>query len=130
MLQISARFLVDKLEIPSRNPKWSFAISFNYRLRIFTENISRQFAKAKHIPFFTPLIRPIIVMNENGHPPAASHSDAGIVSRRSFLGVPLGFGTVVMGAALSVPLIRFALHPLLTLKRIKMVATCKSRLRK
>jgi menaquinol-cytochrome c reductase iron-sulfur subunit len=36
------------------------------------------------------------------------------VSRRSFLGVLLGFGTVVMGAALSVPLIRFALHPLLT----------------
>jgi menaquinol-cytochrome c reductase iron-sulfur subunit len=36
------------------------------------------------------------------------------VSRRSFLGVLLGFATVVMGAALSVPLIRFALHPLLT----------------
>jgi menaquinol-cytochrome c reductase iron-sulfur subunit len=35
------------------------------------------------------------------------------VSRRSFLGALLGFGTVVMGAALSVPLIRFALHPLL-----------------
>jgi menaquinol-cytochrome c reductase iron-sulfur subunit len=35
------------------------------------------------------------------------------VTRRSFLGVLLGFGTVVMGAALSVPLIRFALHPLL-----------------
>jgi menaquinol-cytochrome c reductase iron-sulfur subunit len=36
------------------------------------------------------------------------------LTRRSFLGVLLGFGTVVMGAALSVPLIRFALHPLLT----------------
>ena len=36
------------------------------------------------------------------------------VTRRSFLGVLLGFGTVVVGAALSVPLIRFALHPLLT----------------
>jgi menaquinol-cytochrome c reductase iron-sulfur subunit len=36
------------------------------------------------------------------------------LSRRSFLGVLLGFGTVVMGAALSVPLIRFALHPLVT----------------
>jgi menaquinol-cytochrome c reductase iron-sulfur subunit len=36
------------------------------------------------------------------------------LSRRSFLGVLLGFGTAVMGAALSVPLIRFALHPLLT----------------
>ncbi len=35
------------------------------------------------------------------------------LTRRSFLGVLLGFGTVVMGAALSVPLIRFALHPLL-----------------
>src|SRR4030095_945952 len=36
------------------------------------------------------------------------------ITRRSFLGVLLGLGTVVMGAALSVPLIRFALHPLLT----------------
>lgn len=36
------------------------------------------------------------------------------VSRRSFLGVLLGFGAVVVGAALSVPLLRFALHPLLT----------------
>jgi menaquinol-cytochrome c reductase iron-sulfur subunit len=36
------------------------------------------------------------------------------LSRRSFLGVLLGFGTVVVGAALSVPLIRFALHPLLS----------------
>lgn len=36
------------------------------------------------------------------------------VSRRSFLGVLLGFGSAVMGAALAVPLIRFALHPLLT----------------
>jgi len=40
--------------------------------------------------------------------------DETAVSRRSFLGVLLGFGTVIMGAALSVPLIRFALHPLLT----------------
>jgi len=53
-------------------------------------------------------------MNETGHSPAAFHNDVGAVSRRSFLGVLLGFGTVVMGAALSVPLIRFALHPLLT----------------
>ena len=35
------------------------------------------------------------------------------VSRRSFLGVLLGFGSAVMGAALAVPLIRFALHPLI-----------------
>lgn len=34
------------------------------------------------------------------------------VSRRSFLGVLLGFGTAVVGAALSVPLLRVALHPL------------------
>ena len=34
------------------------------------------------------------------------------VSRRSFLTVLLGFGSVVMGAALGVPLIRFVLHPL------------------
>jgi menaquinol-cytochrome c reductase iron-sulfur subunit len=36
------------------------------------------------------------------------------INRRSFLGVLLGFGAVVVGAALSVPLLRFALHPLLT----------------
>lgn len=36
------------------------------------------------------------------------------LTRRSFLGVLLGFGTVVVGAALSVPLIRFVLHPLFT----------------
>ncbi|MEP7014371.1 MAG: ubiquinol-cytochrome c reductase iron-sulfur subunit [Verrucomicrobiota bacterium] len=41
-------------------------------------------------------------------------SDAKSMTKRSFLGVLLGFGTVVVGAALSVPLIRFALHPLLT----------------
>ena len=34
------------------------------------------------------------------------------LSRRSFLAVLLGFGSAVMGAALAVPLIRFALHPL------------------
>ncbi len=37
------------------------------------------------------------------------------LTRRSFLGVLLGFGSVV-GAVLSVPLIRFALHPLVTKK--------------
>jgi menaquinol-cytochrome c reductase iron-sulfur subunit len=36
------------------------------------------------------------------------------LTRRSFLGALIGFGSVVVGAALSVPLIRFALHPLLT----------------
>jgi menaquinol-cytochrome c reductase iron-sulfur subunit len=36
------------------------------------------------------------------------------INRRSFLGVLLGFGTAVVGAALSIPLLRFALHPLLT----------------
>ena len=36
------------------------------------------------------------------------------INRRSFLGVLLGFGAAVVGAALSIPLLRFALHPLLT----------------
>lgn len=42
-----------------------------------------------------------------------STAPAGSVSRRSFLAVLLGFGSAVMGAALAVPLIRFALHPLI-----------------
>jgi menaquinol-cytochrome c reductase iron-sulfur subunit len=49
-----------------------------------------------------------------GHRAPAIHQDEELVTRRSFLGVLLGFGTVLMGAALSIPLIRFALHPLLT----------------
>jgi menaquinol-cytochrome c reductase iron-sulfur subunit len=54
-------------------------------------------------------------MNEVEHSPATSRrEDVDSLTRRSFLGVLLGFGTAVMGAALSVPLIRFALHPLLT----------------
>lgn len=52
-------------------------------------------------------------MSEAEHAPAITR-DKDSVTRRSFLGVLLGFGAVVMGAALSVPLIRFALHPLLT----------------
>jgi quinol---cytochrome c reductase iron-sulfur subunit, bacillus type len=52
-------------------------------------------------------------MSEGEHAPAITR-DKDSVTRRSFLGVLLGFGAVVMGAALSVPLIRFALHPLLT----------------
>jgi len=52
-------------------------------------------------------------MSEAGHARAISR-DEDSISRRSFLGVLLGFGTVVMGTALSVPLIRFALHPLLS----------------
>ncbi|MEY2551266.1 MAG: menaquinol-cytochrome c reductase iron-sulfur subunit [Verrucomicrobiota bacterium] len=49
-------------------------------------------------------------------PGAAPDSQVEIesIGRRSFLGVLLGFGAVVVGAALSVPLLRFALHPLLT----------------
>lgn len=43
---------------------------------------------------------------------AARMESAEPISRRSFLGVLLGVGSVVMGAALSVPVIRFALHPL------------------
>jgi menaquinol-cytochrome c reductase iron-sulfur subunit len=61
---------------------------------------------------------PISRSNMSGreHPIGANENVAmdESLSRRSFLGVLLGFGTVVMGAALSVPLIRFALHPLLT----------------
>jgi menaquinol-cytochrome c reductase iron-sulfur subunit len=41
-----------------------------------------------------------------------AESPAGSLSRRSFLAVLVGFGSALMGAALSVPLIRFALHPL------------------
>jgi menaquinol-cytochrome c reductase iron-sulfur subunit len=53
-------------------------------------------------------------MNEADHPVAAAETAQDEpLTRRSFLGVLLGFGTVVMGAALSVPIIRFALHPLL-----------------
>ena len=51
-------------------------------------------------------------MSEAEHAPVITRNEVS-VTRRSFLGVLLGFGTVVMGAALSVPLIRFALHPLL-----------------
>ena len=53
-------------------------------------------------------------MNEAHQPVASSGMDEGRINRRSFLGVLLGFGTVVMGAALSVPLLRVALHPLLS----------------
>src|SRR4029453_6561346 len=52
-------------------------------------------------------------MSEADDAPAITRGEHPI-TRRSFLGVLLGLGTVVMGAALSVPLIRFALHPLLT----------------
>jgi menaquinol-cytochrome c reductase iron-sulfur subunit len=49
------------------------------------------------------------------HPSSDPAATAGPApqSRRSFLGVLLGFGSAVMGAALAVPLLRFALHPLL-----------------
>jgi menaquinol-cytochrome c reductase iron-sulfur subunit len=50
--------------------------------------------------------------SENG---TAKPSDSGLSfeSRRSFLGVLLGLGSLFVGALLSVPLIRFALFPLL-----------------
>jgi menaquinol-cytochrome c reductase iron-sulfur subunit len=56
------------------------------------------------------------IPKERGRARAANQNPAGVepMTRRSFLGVLLGFGSVVVGAALSVPLIRFALHPLLT----------------
>ena|ERR1700677_4494240 len=46
---------------------------------------------------------------------AASPSPSGLpfASRRSFLGVLLGLGSLFVGALLSVPLLRFALFPLL-----------------
>ena len=53
-------------------------------------------------------------MNDADYAAGTASGEVKSVTRRSFLGVLLGFGTVVMGAALSVPLIRFALHPLLT----------------
>jgi len=53
-------------------------------------------------------------MNDADYAAGATTEELKSVTRRSFLGVLLGFGTVVVGAALSVPLIRFALHPLLT----------------
>jgi menaquinol-cytochrome c reductase iron-sulfur subunit len=51
--------------------------------------------------------------NRTGAAPAG-RVEIETINRRSFLGVLLGFGALVMGAALSVPLLRFALHPLLT----------------
>jgi quinol---cytochrome c reductase iron-sulfur subunit, bacillus type len=42
-----------------------------------------------------------------------SSSESSLESRRSFLGVLLGLGSVFVGGLLSVPLIRFALFPLL-----------------
>jgi len=53
-------------------------------------------------------------MNDADYAAGATTEELKSITRRSFLGVLLGFGTVVVGAALSVPLIRFALHPLLT----------------
>ncbi len=43
----------------------------------------------------------------------ASRSEPALEGRRSFLGVLLGLGSVFVGALLSVPLIRFALFPLI-----------------
>jgi menaquinol-cytochrome c reductase iron-sulfur subunit len=56
------------------------------------------------------------IPNGEARAQAADQNPAAVESmtRRSFLGVLLGFGSVVVGAALSVPLFRFALHPLLT----------------
>src|SRR4051812_19041000 len=48
-------------------------------------------------------------MNEADHPVGAES-----LTRRSFLGVLVGFGSALMGAALAVPLLRVALHPLLS----------------
>jgi len=45
--------------------------------------------------------------------PSSSSSGLSLRSRRSFLGVLLGLGSLCVGTLLSVPLIRFALFPLL-----------------
>jgi menaquinol-cytochrome c reductase iron-sulfur subunit len=52
---------------------------------------------------------------EDSEPPAVRlpASGPGLGSRRSFLGVLLGLGSFFVGGLLSVPLIRFALFPLL-----------------
>src|ERR1700730_7279687 len=42
-----------------------------------------------------------------------SPSEPDVESRRSFLGVLLGLGSLFVGALLSVPLVRFALFPLI-----------------
>jgi menaquinol-cytochrome c reductase iron-sulfur subunit len=54
--------------------------------------------------------------NSAGNSAGISSSRSGLLSspaRRSFLGVLLGAGAASVGALLSVPLIRFVLHPLL-----------------
>lgn len=51
--------------------------------------------------------------NSENTGPAASSSGPSLESRRSFLGVLLGLGAGFVGVLLSVPLVRFALFPLL-----------------
>jgi menaquinol-cytochrome c reductase iron-sulfur subunit len=48
-----------------------------------------------------------------GHPEKTTRKPFSIEGRRSFLGVLLGLGSFCVGTLLSVPLIRFALFPLL-----------------
>src|ERR1700688_2240458 len=48
-----------------------------------------------------------------GHSEDTPHKPFALESRRSFLAVLLGLGSFLVGALLSVPLIRFALFPLL-----------------
>ena len=51
----------------------------------------------------------------DSEPPEArtSPSETSLASRRSFLGVLLALGSLFVGALLAVPLLRFALFPLL-----------------
>ena len=51
--------------------------------------------------------------SRNATLPESSPLGVPLESRRSFLGISLGLGSVFVGALLSVPLIRFALFPLL-----------------
>src|ERR1700722_18201452 len=51
--------------------------------------------------------------SRNATLPESSPLGVPLESRRSFLGISLGLGSAFVGALLSVPLIRFALFPLL-----------------
>ncbi len=67
-------------------------------------------AKALQTQIFSTSIRiDIVIVSETANVPQAENEP---VTRRSFLAVLLGFGSAIVGAALAVPLIRFALHPL------------------
>ena len=49
---------------------------------------------------------------QTGNEQQMNTSDVKLTGRRTFLGWLLGLGTVAVGTTLSIPLVRFALHPL------------------